>query len=898
MKKLIFLLLAFVTITTQAQTANGSETPVEGLLITNPQTVTATDFITTTGADGTQGRVLGENISLSVIPPVSHFTPLTPNIKGYFQGVDNAIGSIVTTTAGITSRIFFTGDPTTITAGTFFLSNPTGKGSVASASPTSLVNGDNIKQYFNKDVISAPFPQLTTYPAGTFGGQLSCRIDADIAQQRYTIEIYKTNNAGTPIASGITGAVTGSLGVTVISILDSGLVNIVAGNITGVPVTGTMASQLTLNTGERVRYHVSAEKVGTAGGNITMEVLYGYNYNSYYDVPITFDTNSVLNRSNVVGSTATDALNNLKTLSDSKLDENYVNNGYIAQNSPSSFSTSVYEAFPLMVRSQSNKILLFYRKATAHSLSKGAIQLRTSSDGGGTFTSDITVFTDATLDCRNLGGGVTASGRIIIYFSKISPATDIAVNQGYVYSDDDGVTWSTYTTIETNGNIFFSPYGKLINIGDGKIMQGWYGINGATYNNYVKISSDNGKTWAASILVATSTTILYNEASYVYLDGGIIIGLIRDANGMQFRQLKSLDNGATWADQGVITFDTTSIVSPELETYIDPNNNKYIVCFYANRADNKLKYISGSYSGLISGVSGWDIDTKTNLATHSISDFGYPSVVKSREGNKFLIAQYKATSSSLANILLTNFSPSANDINAIGKFNFSTGTSRMTVDIPNQKLGSVSLVNGSGANALPTIIGKSNDNGGLQIMGVTNDINTIGDLIFNVRENDGTDYTTLTSPAFSFRRFGTILMDIYRNGNILIPTLAGTGDRAIGADSTGKLIILGSQPKKYTALISQSGTSAPTATVLENTLGGTVVWTRTSTGIYVGTLTGAFAASKTVALMLCQGSFGLPVYRFTSPTTSTVSIETFTSNTAAFSDGLMAPARITIEVYP
>ena len=97
-------MLAFVTITTQAQTANGSETPVEGLLITNPQTVTATDFITTTGADGTQGRVLGENISLSVIPPVSHFTPLTPNIKGYFQGVDDALNNLNTAKENVANK--------------------------------------------------------------------------------------------------------------------------------------------------------------------------------------------------------------------------------------------------------------------------------------------------------------------------------------------------------------------------------------------------------------------------------------------------------------------------------------------------------------------------------------------------------------------------------------------------------------------------------------------------------------------------------------------------------------------------------------------------------------------------------------------------------------------------
>jgi len=52
--------------------------------------------------------------------------------------------------------------------------------------------------------------------------------------------------------------------------------------------------------------------------------------------------------------------------------------------------------------------------------------------------------------------------------------------------------------------------------------------------------------------------------------------------------------------------------------------------------------------------------------------------------------------------------------------------------------------------------------------------------------------------------------------------------------------------KVYTALISQSGTDAPVATVLENTLGGTVVWSRGFTGNYYGTLNGAFTENKVV----------------------------------------------------
>ena len=49
--------------------------------------------------------------------------------------------------------------------------------------------------------------------------------------------------------------------------------------------------------------------------------------------------------------------------------------------------------------------------------------------------------------------------------------------------------------------------------------------------------------------------------------------------------------------------------------------------------------------------------------------------------------------------------------------------------------------------------------------------------------------------------------------------------------------------KVYTALLSQSGTDAPVATVLENTLGGTVVWTRNDQGIYQATLSGGYSGT-------------------------------------------------------
>ena len=51
--------------------------------------------------------------------------------------------------------------------------------------------------------------------------------------------------------------------------------------------------------------------------------------------------------------------------------------------------------------------------------------------------------------------------------------------------------------------------------------------------------------------------------------------------------------------------------------------------------------------------------------------------------------------------------------------------------------------------------------------------------------------------------------------------------------------------KVYTALLTQSGTDAPVATVLENTLGGDIVWSYYTEGVCNGELLGAFTINKT-----------------------------------------------------
>lgn len=105
--------------------------------------------------------------------------------------------------------------------------------------------------------------------------------------------------------------------------------------------------------------------------------------------------------------------------------------------------------------------------------------------------------------------------------------------------------------------------------------------------------------------------------------------------------------------------------------------------------------------------------------------------------------------------------------------------------------------------------------------------------------------------------------------------------------------------KTYVALISQTGTNAPTAIVLENTFGGTVVWSRVGNGVYSATLTGVFTDSKTA--VFCTKDITSPtgtggvMIRGGWGSTSTVNVTVVTSNGGA--DGQIANSAIEIRVY-
>lgn len=135
----------------------------------------------------------------------------------------------------------------------------------------------------------------------------------------------------------------------------------------------------------------------------------------------------------------------------------------------------------------------------------------------------------------------------------------------------------------------------------------------------------------------------------------------------------------------------------------------------------------------------------------------------------------------------------------------------------------------------PFAIVEARDPEGVQIAGVDS-----GSVNNSLTVRKGNDTFLAGSPSFIVRN----------DGQVTITDLAGSGTRVVTADATGVLgtdsagseNILGY--KVYTALLTQTGTNAPVATVLENTLGGTVVWSYDAVGQYTLTATGLLTVNK------------------------------------------------------
>jgi len=100
----------------------------------------------------------------------------------------------------------------------------------------------------------------------------------------------------------------------------------------------------------------------------------------------------------------------------------------------------------------------------------------------------------------------------------------------------------------------------------------------------------------------------------------------------------------------------------------------------------------------------------------------------------------------------------------------------------------------------------------------------------------------------------------------------------------------------YTALLTQTSTNAPVATVLSNNLTGTFTWARTGVGVYTLTASAAtFTANKTI-VFLNAGS-GIPLISAERTSDTILTVKTFVSSSGAAVDAAITNGAFEVRIY-
>lgn len=149
---------------------------------------------------------------------------------------------------------------------------------------------------------------------------------------------------------------------------------------------------------------------------------------------------------------------------------------------------------------------------------------------------------------------------------------------------------------------------------------------------------------------------------------------------------------------------------------------------------------------------------------------------------------------------------------------------------------------------------------------------------------------------------GAISVEDFANQVGGLQTVAVDGVTITGDGTPGDPLVAagGSSYKVYTALLDQSGTSNPVATVLENTFGISFNWTRAGDGNYQiqDFSNNPFTDNKTFGLCVPSGGSVNRILNFTQAFSAVVALSVLDPLTGSQIDLNGAKVQIEIRVYP
>lgn len=267
---------------------------------------------------------------------------------------------------------------------------------------------------------------------------------------------------------------------------------------------------------------------------------------------------------------------------------------------------------------------------------------RASFDQGLTWSATRDIFEDE-WDNRNIHGGLTQEGRIVLFFRRYNAINRKTISTNFIYSDDWGWTWSDLKTIDA-GPIDNPGTHKMIYVPGKGYMQSFY----TPWLCELRYS-DDGSNWDRKGYKWDFTNkreLKITEACFLYLGEGRMIGLMRDEWFSNYYQVISMDSGNTWTDP-VRTNICMPFFTPSPQFFYDSFTNKIIVIANDRRGLNGGNYVmndaefyiySNDANEAFTNPKSYVLVARFNRPFPNAHHFyGYPTYTKLDEGRYLVV---------------------------------------------------------------------------------------------------------------------------------------------------------------------------------------------------------------------------------------------------------------------
>ncbi|MHB8513476.1 MAG: exo-alpha-sialidase [Actinomycetota bacterium] len=239
-------------------------------------------------------------------------------------------------------------------------------------------------------------------------------------------------------------------------------------------------------------------------------------------------------------------------------------------------------------------------------------------------------------DERDAAGGVTPSGSVVTFYALFDVGSHTWHGIRYTRTGSDGVTSGA---IDTGSNFrYHSPYGPIVALPSGRLMQTFYGFDDHHSRAFVAFSNDDGRTWSSLHAVESNPPYAITESVAIRIAGAtdatsklIMISRAEQRVGDSLRfglvQYVSSDGGATWRSLGWIAAASSS---RETIPWLTTLQNGRIALVWVDRASMTLRRSIATASAAFSGrwPSPDDLyqSALRNASRKDPGDFGYPSI--------------------------------------------------------------------------------------------------------------------------------------------------------------------------------------------------------------------------------------------------------------------------------